>query len=197
MESIPREEHRDTRRYRGVSTTKPIDAAKEAVPVIDAADRLVADRGGRWRKVGSEWTTNCVLPGHEDRSPSFTVNPEKNVFFCHGCLQGGDVVKLAQLVWGYDEQDMAMAAANLLHEFGHEIPQRPPAWYRKQERQKPVRDAIEQAKIRSAQRRLYRWIFGPPAERLEDLDERAEEMRRAWDDAGRAARLVAGLGDAR
>ncbi len=187
----------DTRRFRGVSTVKPIDEAKRLVSVIDLADRHVADRGGRWRKVGDEWVTNCVLPDHEDRSPSFTVNPEKNLWFCHGCLRGGDVVKLAQLAWGYHEQEMAMAAANLLHEFGHEIPTRPPAWHRKQERQKPVRDAVERAKIRAAQRRLYRWIFGPPAERLEDLDERAEEMRRAWDDAGRVAQLVAGLGDAR
>jgi DNA primase len=180
---------RDTRKYRGVSTVKPIDAAKEAVPTIDLADRLCGPGG--LRRVGKEWAGRCPLPDHEDKTPSFTVSPEKNLFFCHGCLRGGDVVELARLVWGYSQREAAMAAANLLHEFGHEIPQRPPAWYRKQERQKPVRDAIEQAKIRAAQRRLYRWVFGPPAEHLEDLDERAEEMRRAWDDAGQVACMVA------
>lgn len=177
----------DTRRYRGVSTVQPIDAAKEAVPIIDLADRLCGPGG--LRKIGAEWAGRCPLPNHEDRSPSFTVNPEKNVFFCHGCLQGGDVVKLAQLAWDYTEREVAMAAANLLHEFGHAIPERPPAWFRKQERQKPVRDAIEQVKIGSAQRRLMR-ILEPFVVRIEDDEERREEALKVWDDLGEMARMV-------
>ena len=187
MESISREEHPDTRRYRGVSTVRPIDAAKEAVPTIDLADRLCGPGG--LRRVGKEWAGRCPLPDHEDRSPSFTVSPEKNVFFCHGCLRGGDVVTLAALAWGYSEQEMAMAAANLLHEFGHEIPQRPPAWYRRQERQKPVRDAMEQVKIRSAQRRLMR-ILEPLVSPIEDDDERRQEALKIWDEAGDLARMM-------
>ncbi len=170
----------DTRRYRGVSTVKPIDAAKEAVPTIDLADRLVADRGGRWCKVGSEWTTNCVLPDHEDRSPSFTVNPEKNVFFCHGCLRGGDVVTLAQLAWGYDERDMAMVAANLLHEFGHEIPARPPAWHRKQERQKLVRSAVKHTVKANYKRQVFKYCILPNLMLGGDEGEREAEISRVW-----------------
>ena len=166
---------------------RPIDAAKEAVPVIDLADRLCGPGG--LRRIGKEWAGRCPLPDHEDRSPSFTVNPEKNVFFCHGCLRGGDVVTLAALAWGYGEQEMAMAAANLLHEFGHEIPQRPPAWYRRQERQKPVRDAMEQVKIRSAQRRLMR-ILEPLVSPIEDDDERRQEALKIWDEAGDLARMM-------
>src|SRR5215207_372348 len=132
----------NTRRYRGISYTSPINAAKEAVPVIDLADLLLGPGG--LRKVGQEWAGRCPLPDHEDRSPSFTVNPQKNVWWCHGCLRGGDVVKLAQLVWNYAERESHVAAADLLHEFGHDIPKRTPAWFRKQERQKPVRDALEE-----------------------------------------------------
>jgi len=101
-----------TQRYRGVSYTRPIDAAKEAVPVIDLADRLTVHDG--LRRVGKEWVGRCPLPHHDDRSPSFTVNPEKNLFFCHGCLRGGDVVELARLAWGYDRRDAHVAAALLL-----------------------------------------------------------------------------------
>lgn len=179
----------DTRKYRGVSTVRPIDEAKRLVSVIDCADRLVTDRGGRWHKVGTEWATNCVLPDHEDKTPSFTVNPEKNVWFCHGCLHGGDVVELYRLARGYFQTEAAMAAAELLHEFGHEIPQRPPAWHRKQERQKPVRDAIEQAKIRSAQRRLMR-ILEPLVSPIEDDDERRQEALKVWDEAGDLAHII-------
>ncbi len=178
-----------TRRFRGVSYTKPIDAAKEAVPVIDLADRLLGPGG--LRRVGREWAGRCPLPDHEDRSPSFTVNPEKNVWFCHGCLRGGDVVALAQLAWNYAERDSHIAAADLLHEFGHEIPQRTPAWYRKQERQKPVRDALEEVKVRSAQRRLMR-IFEPNLARIEDDGARRAEAFAVWDDLEVPARLIVG-----
>lgn len=177
----------NTPRYRGISYTKPIDAAKEAVPCIDLADRLAG--AGKFRKVGSTWTTNCVLPGHEDRVPSFVVYPETNSFYCFGCLRGGDVVELARLAWGYDERDAHIAAAELLMEFGYEVPERPPAWFRKQERQRPVRDALEEVKVRSAQRRLMRTLT-PLVTSIEDTEERGEEAKRIWHDLDWVARLV-------
>jgi hypothetical protein len=177
-----------TRRYRGVSYTGPIDAAKGAVPVVDLADRLTAPGG--LHRVGKEWAGCCPLPDHEDRSPSFTVNPEKNVFFCHGCLRGGDVVELARLAWGYDQRDAHVAAAMLLMEFGHEVPQRPPAWFRKQERQAPLRRALEGAARCRCQRRIYRWLFAPIVARLEDEAERLEEARASWEDAGQIAAVM-------
>src|SRR5215210_3828757 len=167
-------------RYRGVSYVRPIDAAKEAVPVIDLADRLTGP--GSLRRVGKEWVGRCVLPDHEDRSPSFTVNPEKNVFFCHGCLQGGDVVELARLAWGYDQRDAHTAAAMLLMEFGHEVPPRSPAWYRKQVQQKPVRDAVEEVKMNVVRRRLFRHLILPLIDTIEDEEEHAREVDRAWFD---------------
>jgi hypothetical protein len=129
------------------------------------------------------------LPDHEDRTPSFAVNEAKNLWWCHGCLRGGDVVELARLAWGYDRRDAHEAAAMLLMEFGHEVPQRPPAWFHKQERQKPVRDALEQVKVRSARRRLMR-AFGPLVASIEDPEERREEAQRIWQDLDEVARLV-------
>jgi DNA primase len=73
----------------------------------------------------------CVLPDHEDRTPSFTVNPERNLLWCHGCLRGGDAITLAQRAWGIARADVA--AAEVLLTFGHEIPKRPESWYRRQE----------------------------------------------------------------
>jgi DNA primase len=176
-------------RYRGVSYTRPIDAAKEAVPVIDLADRLCGPGG--LRRIGKEWVGRCPLPDHEDRSPSFTANPEKNVFYCHGCSRGGDVVELARLAWGYDQRDAHLAAAMLLMEFGHEVPERPPAWFRKQERQAPLRRALEGAARRRCQRRLYRWLFAPIVARFDDETERRAEERIAWEEAGEIARVMA------
>ncbi len=165
----------------GASRKTVLDAAKEKVPTVELADRLAAGQSGRWRKVGAEWVRNCVLPDHEDRSPSFTVNPEKNVWFCHGCLRGGDVVELARFAWGYEKREVAMAAADLLREFGHPIPERPKSWHRKQERQKPIRDAIDRARFEHLRRRLFRRLFLPSLVRIEDQEERKEEAMIFWE----------------
>ena len=122
-----------------------------------------------------------MLPDHEDQTPSFTVNPEKNVWFCHGCLRGGDVIELARHAWGYEKHEVAMAAANLLHEFGQEIPQRPASWFAKQERQRPVRDAIAGAKFDHLRRRLFRGLFAPFLLRIDDLEERQAETVAFWE----------------
>jgi len=160
----------NTRRYRGVSYTTPINAAKEAVPVIDLADRLTGPGG--LRRVGKEWAGRCPLPDHEDRSPSFTVNREKNLWWCFGCLRGSDVVELYRLYHGYDQREAHTAAAMLLMEFGHTPPARPPAFFRKGERQRDARELIEDARLQAWTRRLWKYVFGPIVDEIEDEAER-------------------------
>ncbi len=167
-------------RYRGVSTTKPIDEAKAKVPVIDLADLLCG--AGGLRRIGVEWVGRCPLPDHEDKTPSFTANPEKNLWYCFGCVRGGDVVELARLAWGYSQSEAAMAAANLLHEFGFEIPVRPESWYAKQKRQQPTRDGIERVRKNIKRRRLFKYIILPIVDTIEDEQERNAELERAWRD---------------
>jgi DNA primase len=51
----------------------------------------------------SESDEVCGLcPLHRDSRPSFYVNRRKDVFYCHGCGQGGDVIRLVQLLHGMD-----------------------------------------------------------------------------------------------
>jgi hypothetical protein len=42
------------------------------------------------RKSGKEYVGLCPL--HSENTPSFTVSEEKQVFYCHGCHVGGDVI---------------------------------------------------------------------------------------------------------
>jgi CHC2 zinc finger len=172
---------------RRVSHRRIIDFAKAEVSVIDLMEKQAS---GKLRKSGVELVTNCVLPDHEDRTPSFTVNPEKNVWWCHGCLRGGDVIELARFLWGYEKQEVAMAAAYLLHEFGHPIPERPASWYRKQERQKPVRSAIARARFDHLRRRLFRLLFEPSLLRIEDPNEREAEAALLWDATAPLAEMM-------
>lgn len=44
---------------------------------------------------GKEFVGICPL--HPETRPSFYVNPSKNVFYCHGCGQGGDLIRFIEL----------------------------------------------------------------------------------------------------
>ena len=38
-----------------------------------------------------------LCPLHRDNRPSFYVNAHKNLFYCHGCGQGGDLIRFVEL----------------------------------------------------------------------------------------------------
>ena len=42
------------------------------------------------KKAGLYWKGCC--PFHHERTPSFTVSPHKEIFYCFGCHAGGDVI---------------------------------------------------------------------------------------------------------
>jgi hypothetical protein len=168
-----------------VSPQTVIEAAKEKVSTIVLAERLCA---GGLVKTGKEWVGRCAMPDHEDRSPSFCVDPGKNVWWCHGCLRGGDVITLAQRVWDIDRADVA--AAEVLLTFGHEISPRPASWFRKQERQKPIREAISRARFEHLRRRLFRGLFAPSLMRIKDPDERKADALIFWEATEPLARMM-------
>src|SRR5512147_3264476 len=41
-----------------------------------------------------------LCPLHTETQPSFWVHPQKNLFFCHGCGRGGDLIRLVELYHG-------------------------------------------------------------------------------------------------
>jgi DNA primase len=172
--------YQDHPERRGVSRRRVIDEAKANVPVIDLADLLCGP--GNMRRIGEEWTARCPLNDHEDKSPSFTVNPEKNVWFCHGCLRGGDVVELARFAWDFDKAEVAAAAAHLLMKFGYEVPQRPHRWLEKEARHARWREEAEKVRAEAVRRRVFRLLILPTVNLIEKVEECAEEIERAWRD---------------
>ncbi len=59
--------------------------------VVSAAD-MVEVVSGRTalRKAGARYSGRC--PFHEERTPSFSVNPADKLYHCFGCGKGGDVI---------------------------------------------------------------------------------------------------------
>jgi DNA primase len=59
--------------------------------VVDAADMIEVVSGRTpLRKAGARYTGRC--PFHEERTPSFSVNPGSKLYHCFGCGKGGDVI---------------------------------------------------------------------------------------------------------
>ena len=50
------------------------------------------------KKAGQNYSGLC--PFHSEKTPSFTVNEEKGVFYCFGCQAGGDIFKFLMLYDG-------------------------------------------------------------------------------------------------
>jgi hypothetical protein len=63
-----------------------------AQPLVEYCEK----RGLTLRREGHEWV--CLCPLHEEHTPSFKINPEKRVFYCHGCDAGGSVIDL-HMAW--------------------------------------------------------------------------------------------------
>lgn len=49
----------------------------------------------RLEKRGKNYVGNC--PFHQEKAPSFTVTPDKQIFYCFGCHAGGNVFKFLML----------------------------------------------------------------------------------------------------
>lgn len=47
----------------------------------------------------------CPFPSHKDTDPSFFVNTEKNVFFCHGCAKGGGAIEFISTLYGMGKKE--------------------------------------------------------------------------------------------
>lgn len=69
---------------------------------------LVGEHGVKLKQAGAEHKGLC--PFHEEKTPSFHVNPAKGVFHCFGCGASGDAIAFLQRTTGCDFR----AAANHL-----------------------------------------------------------------------------------
>ena len=69
--------------------------------VRDEADivRLITPHT-QLKKVGRQWSGLC--PFHNEKTPSFSVNQEKGVYYCFGCQAQGDAIEFVRQMEGLD-----------------------------------------------------------------------------------------------
>src|SRR5882762_11020099 len=73
-----------------------VEKLKQRLPLLD----YLRQQSWTARPIafGPEFVGLCPL--HQETRPSFYVNTRKNVFYCHGCGQGGDLIRFIQLSGG-------------------------------------------------------------------------------------------------
>lgn len=97
-------------------TDRTAEAAKEEVR---SATDIVAVVGERvpLRRMGRAWKGLC--PFHAEKTPSFTVNTERQIWHCFGCNRGGDVFSFLMEM---DKVTFPEALATLAERAGVELP---------------------------------------------------------------------------
>src|SRR6201988_1286145 len=60
------------------------DRVKQQADIVRVVGEYV-----RLKKTGKDFSGLC--PFHQEKTPSFTVSPIKQIFYCFGCGKGGDI----------------------------------------------------------------------------------------------------------
>jgi DNA primase len=90
-------------RIKDASVREAVEAA-DMVEVVQARTQL--------RKAGPRFTGLC--PFHDEKTPSFSVNPADKLYYCFGCGAGGDVISFVRET---EQLDFAQAVEFLAERF--------------------------------------------------------------------------------
>ena len=90
-----------------------IDEIRNRIDIVGLIGRYVD-----LKKAGRNFKGRC--PFHDEKTPSFNVNPERQVFHCFGCQVGGDAISF---LMRHESLMFPEAARTLAQEAGIEIPE--------------------------------------------------------------------------
>jgi DNA primase len=112
-----------------------VEAVRDAVEILDiASEQTKLKKSGR-RHLG-------LCPLHKEKTPSFSVDPEQGLFYCFGCGQGGDAIKLHMLLSG---DDFPTAMETLARRYGIPLPTLKPESGRRQGLDRQLESVLELA----------------------------------------------------
>jgi DNA primase len=125
-----------------------IEEIKNRVDIVDFVSEYLT-----LKKAGRNFTGLC--PFHQEKTPSFTVNRDKQIFYCFGCGEGGNVItflmKIADKTFPEAIKDLAAKTGVIL----------PPMSSGKEGRQKDLlKEGIINLNLKAAQQ-FSRNLFSP------------------------------------
>lgn len=114
-----------------------IDDLLDRVDIVEVIDRRV-----KLRKTGKNFSACC--PFHDEKTPSFSVNPDKQFFYCFGCGAGGNALGF---LMDYERLEFPQAVESLAQTAGLEVPKEEsrPGEASRQDTQRPLFEQLEQA----------------------------------------------------
>jgi DNA primase len=161
--------------------------------VRDATDFVaVASEHIALKKVGRQYQGLC--PFHSEKSPSFSINPEKGVYFCYGCGAKGDVISFVR---DLDHLDFAGAVEKLASKAGIALRYDNESNNKDRVRKTKLFEAMEQATTWYHDRLLNGADAGPARSYLRSRGYDGEAIRRfrigwapdGWDTLVRSLKL--------
>lgn len=124
-----------------------IEEIKNRVDIVELASEYLT-----LKKAGRNFVGLC--PFHQEKTPSFTVNREKQIFYCFGCGQGGNAITFLMKISG---KSFPEAIKDLAQKTSVVLP--PPRLTSKESREnESLREKITALNLRAAQhfaRNLY------------------------------------------
>jgi DNA primase len=92
-------------------TRDSVDRVKESADIVEIVSAYTD-----LRRAGQRFTGLC--PFHDERTPSFSVDPAGKLYYCFGCEAGGDVFRFVQEKEGLEFSD---AVESLAERYGVEL----------------------------------------------------------------------------
>lgn len=114
-----------------------IDALLAKVDIVELIDGRVA-----LKKSGSHWVACC--PFHHEKSPSFVVTPNKQIYHCFGCGVHGNAIGF---IMAYDRLNFIEAVEEIANFAGMSLPNPQESFHDRAAPQAPLYALLEQVVI--------------------------------------------------
>ncbi|PCI76798.1 MAG: DNA primase [SAR86 cluster bacterium] len=89
-----------------------IDDLLSRADIVEVVDKRVT-----LKKSGKNYSACC--PFHKEKTPSFSVEPDRQFYYCFGCGAGGNAIGF---IMNFDQTDFPQAVESLARDNGMEVP---------------------------------------------------------------------------